>query len=96
MHERFYPSEENLGKDCRFWQGLEARAEGRLANFAIGCTFPKYGMEGRLSCEGIIDDVCLYLKNRRRPPSLTQEQIAGIRRRIPDGNNRDLPPGDIY
>lgn len=95
MHERFYPSEENLGKDCRFWQGLESGDKQKLAHIAIGCTFPKQEMEGRLSCEGIIDDVCLYLKNGRRAASLTKEQVDEIRRRIPDGNNRDLPPGDI-
>lgn len=96
MNERFYPSEENLGKDCSFWQSLETRAEKRLGNIATGCIFPKYEMEGRVSCEGIIDDVCLYLKDGRLPQSLTQEQIDEIRLRIPDGKNRNIPPGNIY
>lgn len=52
-------------------------------------------MEGRTSCEGIIDDVCLYLKDRRMPKSLTEEQLDELRFRIPDGMNRDLPPGDV-
>lgn len=93
-HERFYPKEENLGKDCEFWQGLEAHAAQRLENIATGCIFPKFEMAGRVSCEGVIDDVCLYLKNGRKPKSLTPEQLAEIKYRIPDGDNRDLPPGN--
>lgn len=95
MSEKFYPKEENLGKDCRFWQGLDTDGKHPLARIAIGCTFPRYEMEGRLSCEGIVDDVCLYLKDGRIPSSLSQEQIDEIRFRIPDGDNRDIPPGDI-
>jgi hypothetical protein len=48
-HERFYPTEKNLGKECMFWD-----VNGRF----VGCNFPKTEMEGRTSCEGIIDDVC--------------------------------------
>jgi len=95
MHERFYPKEENLGKDCRFWQGIAIDGKRHLAQAAIGCTYPKFEMEGRMSCEGIIDDVCLYLKDGRRPSSLSQDQIDEIRFRIPDGDNRNLPPGDV-
>lgn len=94
-HERFYPSEETLGKDCRFWDGIENPPIHKLATRAIGCTFAKEELRGRLSCEGIVDDVCLYLMIGRRPPSLTQEQIDEIRFRVKDGNNRYLPPGDI-
>ena len=93
MSETFYPSEENLGKDCQFWR-IRGN-EHRLAHAAIDCAFPKYEMEGRLSCEGIIDDVCLYLKDGQRPSSLTQDQLDEIRRRAPYGSNRNLPPGDI-
>lgn len=95
VHERFYPTDENLGKDCQFWQGFEDSAQKRLADIATGCIFPKYEMEGRTSCEGIVDDVCLYLKDRRMPNSLTEEQLDELRFRIPDGINRDLPPGDV-
>lgn len=94
-HERSYPSEENLGKNCEFWQSFEDDAKRRLAHIAVGCIFPKYEMEGRLSCEGIIDDVCLYLKDRRIPKSLSDEQIDELRYRMPDGRNRDIPPGDV-
>lgn len=79
-----------------FWQGFNTHATQRLGNIATGCIYPKYEMEGRVSCEGIIDDVCLYLKNGRIPKSLTEQQINEIRLRIPNGQNRDLPPGDIY
>lgn len=96
MSEKFYPSEENLGKDCLYWQGLDGHTEQGIARVAIGCFFPKREMEGRVSCEGCIDDVCLFLKDGRRPRSLTQEQIDEIRTRIPNGDNRQLPPGDIY
>lgn len=91
--EKFYPSEQNLGENCRFWQGVESEPRKQLAKLAIGCQFPKREMEGRLSCEGIIDDVCLFLKDGRRPKSLTAEQISEIRHRIPNTDNRDLPPG---
>lgn len=58
MSERFYPKEENLGKNCRFWN-----LNGRFH----GCNFPKAEMEGRTSCEGVIDERCLYLKDGRVP-----------------------------
>jgi hypothetical protein len=84
--EHYYPKEENLGGNCSFWD------LGRLA-----CSFPKAEMEGRRSCEGIIDDVCLYLKNGRRPSSLTDEQILEIKTRAPDPADKSyLPPGDVY
>lgn len=94
--KKFYPSVENLGKNCEFWQGVDIEGKRTMGRLAIGCQFPKAEMEGRLSCEGIIDDVCLYLKNGRRPRSLTEEQIFEIKTRIPGTNNRDLPPGNTY
>ena len=93
--EKQYPSEENLGHNCLFWQGVEITPSRKLGTVAVGCFFPKAEMEGRLSCEGMIDDVCLFLKNGRKPHSLTPEQIMEIRTRIPLGDNRDLPPGDV-
>ena len=94
--EKQYPSEENLGRDCLFWQGVDITPGQKLGVVAVGCFFPKAEMEGRLSCEGIIDDVCLFLKSGRTPRSLTPEQIMEIRTRIPLGDNRDLPPGDVH
>ncbi len=85
--EKFYPNEGNLEKECLFWD-----LKGRFA----GCNFPKAQMEGRTSCEGIIDDVCLLLKNGRRPSSLTEEQIKELQTRMPSfGEKTYIPPGDV-
>jgi hypothetical protein len=81
--ERFYPEKENLGRNCLFW------------TIKDGCTFPKIEMGGRRSCEGIIDDVCLFLKNIRPPKSLTAEQLMELKLRIPGLSPLDIPPGDI-
>lgn len=96
MSELYEPKEENLGKDCEFWFGIgNDEGKHKLGGLAIGCAFPKADMAGRLSCEGIIDDVCLYLKIGRHPSSLTKEQIDTLRHRVPNASNRDIPPGDI-
>lgn len=95
MTEKVYPSEDNLGGNCEFWQGVNSKSSISIGMHAVGCFFPKAEMEGRLSCEGIVDDVCLFLKDGRRPKSLTADQISEIRHRIPRGDNRDLPPGDV-
>ena len=79
--EVFYPKEENLGKNCQYWTQ------------EFGCIFPKKEMEGRRSCEGIVDDVCLFLKNGRTPKSLTPDQMLEFRTRIPN-SPLDIPPGD--
>lgn len=87
--EKFYPSEENLGNSCRFW------VIQRIPGVVFGCNFPKFEMRGRTSCEGIIDDVCLFLKDGRRPKSLTEEQMRELKLRMPDLNDRTyIPPGD--
>lgn len=84
--EKFYPSEENLGENCRYWD-----MKGRFT----GCNFPKAQMEGRFSCEGIIDDVCLFLKNGRIPKSLTEEEIINLKFHSPNsGNKTYIPPGE--
>jgi hypothetical protein len=93
--EKFYPTEKDLGKDCIFWQSIDTESEKHVGVVAVGCFFPKAEMEGRLSCEGIIDDVCLYLKDGRIPKSLTEEQLSELQRRIPITDNREIPPGDI-
>lgn len=76
--EYFWPAEKNIGKNCRFW------------SFEKGCIFPKKEMEGRRSCEGIIDDVCLFLKNRRLPKSLTPQQLSELKLRVPN-SPLDIP-----
>jgi hypothetical protein len=68
MTEKYrYPKEENLGFDCTFWD--------------MGCQFPKAEMLGRTSCEGIIDPVCIYLKDGKRVESmdLTEDQIFKLK-----------------
>lgn len=85
MRERgrrvFYPRESTLGKNCIFWDIQE------------GCTYVKTGMTGRKNCEGMVDDVCLLLKNGRIPKSLTPKQLLEVRTRIPN-SPLDIPPGD--
>lgn len=83
MSERYYPKAENLGKPCLYWGGLN------------GCQFPKFEMEGRRSCEGIIDDVCLWLKERRIPQSLSNEQLLEMKTSPPSITKHHLPPGHI-
>ena len=84
MRERgnFYPEEANLGKNCLFWSQ------------EFGCIFPKKEMAGRTSCDGVVDDVCLRLKDDRIPKSLTTDQLLELRTRIPN-DPLDIPPGDI-
>lgn len=88
--EKSYPKEFNLGHDCMFWQGIDESVI--LGRVAMGCFFPKAELEGRLSCEGMIDDICLLLKDGRVPSRLTLDQINEIRHL----NNRDIPPGLTY
>jgi hypothetical protein len=84
--EKFYPAEENLGRNCKFWNVL-----GNMA-----CGFPKFELENRRSCAGMIDDVCLYIKNGRPPTSLTHEQQVEVKTHIPSFDDKSyLPPGDI-
>jgi hypothetical protein len=83
--DTFYPAERNLGRDCEFWA---------VGGVAVGCCFPKAEMSGRTSCEGVIDDVCLFLKNGRHPDSLTEQQIIELKTRMPDLENKlYIPPG---
>ncbi len=87
MSRDFYPREETLGENCMFWH---------LDEPLIGCCFPKAELMGRLSCEGIIDDVCVFIKDGRKASSLSEEQMLQIKTRVPDINGRpDLPPGNI-
>lgn len=84
--KKFYPNEENLGRECMFWN---------LSGFLRGCNFPRVEMQGRTSCEGTIDDVCLYLKDRIPPKSLTREQIIELKTRVPSFDQKPyIPPGE--
>lgn len=82
--EKYYPKEANLGQNCLYWV---------VGGIATGCCYQNANLQGRLSCEGIVDDVCLYLKDIRQPSSLTESQIVEIKTRLPDSSL--LPPGDI-
>ncbi len=87
MHERAYPKLENLGRNCLYWQ---------VGGLATACCFPKAELEGRRSCEGLIDDVCLFMKDGTEPTSLTDEQIASLKTTLPTSTSAEqLPPGDI-
>lgn len=82
--EKFYPIVEHLGKECSFW-GLD---QGEPA-----CGYPKSELEGRTTCRGIVDDVCLYIIDGRPPSELSDMLLKGIRTRQPDSSL--LPPGDV-
>lgn len=48
-------------------------------------------MEGRTSCEGVIDEVCLYLKDGRRPKA-TEIDIDALKLRPPKpGQKPEIP-----
>ena len=83
-NERVYPHEQNLGKECLYWS---------LGGIAAKCCFPKYELEGRTTCGGVIDDVCLYVKDGRTPGPTSQILLEGIRSMPPDSSL--LPPGEI-
>ncbi|MEK7159916.1 MAG: hypothetical protein AAB702_00345 [Patescibacteria group bacterium] len=82
MREKEYPHINNLGKNCKFWQN--------------GCLYPRAEMIGRTSCEGLIDDVCLYLLTGRKPKSLSEEQIDKLKLNLSSLTDTFMiPPGDI-
>ena len=84
MPEKYFPRAENLGQDCLYWA---------IGGLASGCDYPKVELSGRRSCEGIVDDVCLYVKDGRTPVSLTDGQIAEIKTSVPNSHYNNLPPG---
>ena len=63
--EESLPLVENIGENCLFWDNQ--------------CAHPKAEMQGRVSCEGVVDDICIYLRTRVRPESLTEAQIADLK-----------------
>jgi hypothetical protein len=82
--EKYYPKEENLGKECLYWH---------LGSTAAQCRYPKQELEGRTTCGGVIDDVCLYVIVGRTPSEFTQMLLKGIKSAPQDGSL--LPPGEI-
>jgi hypothetical protein len=80
------PSEENLGENCGWWN---------VSNH-FGCGFPKAEIEGRSSCEGMVDTVCLHILMNGLRSKLTPEQILKLKIRVPGPeSNFNIPPGDI-
>ena len=74
-----------MGKPCTFWD-----LKGRFA----GCNYPNAKIEGRVSCEGIIDDPCLWATCGIRPKGLTDEQLKELKLIPPSlERNRMLSPG---
>lgn len=82
--ETYYPKEENLGKPCMFWS---------LGGIAAACCYPKFELEGRTTCGGTIDDVCLRIKDGRPGSEFTEFLLEGTNTQIPDSSL--LPPGEI-
>jgi hypothetical protein len=82
--EKFYPNEQNMGKSCSYWE---------LGGIATNCCYPKHELQGRTTCGGVIDDVCLYVKNGREPSYFSKMLLEGVKTSITDSSL--LPPGDI-
>lgn len=81
--EKFYPNTENIGKDCMYWCYQE------------GCQYPKIELLGRRSCEGIIDDVCLFVNGSGPRPTELTENSANAIKSHPSFRGNNLPPGNI-
>lgn len=81
--DKFFPQEQNLGRYCQFWN-----FKGRLK----GCNYPKAEMEGRLSCEGVIDEMCLFLKDGRMPKSVPKEVLTSLKTQSPSLGSKPYIP----
>lgn len=82
--KRFFPQEAHLGFYCKFWD-----IKGRFR----GCNYPKTEMCGRTSCEGIIDEMCLFLKDGRIPKSVSREVLGELKTQPPSlGTKHYIPP----
>jgi hypothetical protein len=85
--ERVYPLEENLGRDCKFWRTDTPGIKG--------CNFPKLEMRGRLSCEGIVDKVCIFLRVGKQLEGLDEDSLQNLKFHPPKfGQKHHLPGGD--
>ncbi len=84
--KKYYPSEKNLGQPCMFWNFKEGRY--------VGCNYPKLEMEGRTSCEGIIDPVCIYLLDRKILPGLPAQLLEDKSKLPKIGQKPEIPSSD--
>lgn len=82
--ESYYPKEHNIGKDCLYWD---------LGGLATNCCYPMAELQDRTTCGGIVDDVCLYIKDGRTPSDFSKMLLVGVKTSMPNGSL--LPPGDI-
>ncbi len=88
------PFEEHLGKDCMHWRGVGESKELGIGNAVRGCINEVHGLDGRKSCGGTIDDVCLYIVRGREPIGIAAAAIEAIKKRRPHDWSRRLPPGN--
>jgi hypothetical protein len=83
MAEQKYPSDKNIGFDCLYWSNN------------AGCVYPKTELEGRRSCEGIIDNNCVYIIKGISIIAVSKE-VSVIKRNGPlHYSSADIPPGNI-
>lgn len=85
MPKKYFPNKDNLGQNYLYWA---------VGGLATGCCYSKAELAGRRSCEGAVDDVCLYVRDGRTPVSLSNKQIANIKTSVPNLHYNNLPPGD--
>jgi len=86
VERKYFPEEKYLGKYCQFWD-----FDGRF----IGCNYPKAEMEGRVSCEGIVDEMCLFLKDGRMPKSVSADVLSRLKIQPPSlGPKPYIPASD--
>lgn len=86
----FPPIEENLGKNCQYWDGSECRC-AFVASSKTGFST----VAGRYSCEGMIDDVCLLRLHGRIIGRLSMvENVELLAQPATYNDNRGLPKGE--
>lgn len=84
------PLEENLGKNCQYWDKEECTCAYVLSSRA---GFSQ--VAGRIACEGMIDDICLLRVQGRVALRLTMAENAELLARPATYlDNRKLPPGE--
>ena len=87
LKETFFPDEENLSKDCMYW-GSQITAQAST----IGCVYPKFEIQGRTSCEGIVDEVCLFIKDRRNTDKISPQDKLRLKTQVPQERKHYIPP----
>ncbi len=83
MESRFYPKTDNFGENCLFWSTNE------------GCLYQKAELLGRRTCEGLIDDVCLFVMGVGKIPDGMSDEEANRIKNHPAYSGINLPPGNI-